>query len=540
MPTVAEFIIDRISPLADSAFGLPGDYVLDFYSQLSQRMKVITTTDEQCAGFAADAYARVRDFGIVCTTYCVGGFKLLNPIAGAFAEKSPVLVISGSPGVGEKRNGLLLHHVAGAYSCQRRVFQNVTCASAILDDPTWAAHEIDRVIAAIRYYKQPGYIEIPRDMVNRNVRYDVNTQGTPVSPVGDKENLEEALLKSIEWIRNSKNPVILAGVEISRFGLGLELMKFAERANIPVATTILGKSVINEHHPLSLGIYSGRMSKDEVRSVIEESDCVLMLGVLQTDVNLAFQPFQCNQTNVIMANTGRVKVRRSTYENVKFFDFTSELLKQEVDKKYENPSPKTTLSCFTPRRDKKVSVARMFEKINSILDKDIAVVADVGDALLGASDLTVHHRSNFIGQAFYASMGSAVPGALGVQVGMPHVRPVVIVGDGAFQMTGMELSTIARLGYNPIVFVINNGGYGTERLMGFDESYNDIQNWNYHKIVDVIGSGTGYLVETEDDLEAAVNAALVDKKSLSIINVVVDKMDSTPALQRMIRSMSGD
>jgi indolepyruvate decarboxylase len=538
MPTIAQYLSERLAPKVDHIFGIPGDYVLKLFHHLAEGFDICNTTDEQCAGFAADAYARVKGLGVVCATYCVGSFKLLNPIAGAYAEKSPVLVISGAPGVKERQSGLLLHHAAGAYECQREVFRNVTCASAVLDDPIWATTEIDRVLDAIDYYKQPGYIEIPRDMVDTNVKYDVYTQGTPSTNGGDEENLAEALEKSLEWIERSERPVILAGVEVARFNFGDELFQFAERGNIPIATTMLGKSVINEHHPLAIGVYAGSMSPPDVRKVVEESDCVIMLGVLQTDINLAFAPFQCSQTNVIMANTSRVRIRRSTYESVPFHVFVPAMLKSDIGKKGAVKLPIKTPPTFHAKSGEPITVSRLFEKINATLDSSLAIIADVGDSLFGAADLTVHHRNHFLAPAFYTSMGNSIPGALGVQLALPDVRPIVIVGDGAFQMTGMELSTIVKRGLNPIVFVLNNGGYLTERCLGYDGDYNNLNSWEYHKVPEIINGGIGFLVNTEDALEVAITEALRNKTSPSIINVFLGRDDTTPALRRMADSLS--
>ncbi len=538
MPRLGEFLIDRVEPLVNHVFGIPGDYVLNLYSQLADRLVMVNTTDEQCAGFAADAYARVHGFGVVCATYCVGGFKLLNSIAGAYAERSPVLFISGAPGAKERQAGLCLHHSAGPYECQKLVFEHVTCASAVLDDSSWACHEIDRVIDTMQHNKLPGYIEVPRDMVDRNVKYDVYEQGTPDASGSDPENLDEALQKSLEWINSSKRPVILAGVELARFGFGLPLIQFAERHNIPVATTLLSKSVINENHRLSLGTYCGDMSYPHVRELVENSDCVIMLGVMQTDMNMAFRPFRCNQTNVIMANAGRVRVRRSTYENVEFSQFTHSLLQANVSSKKDLISTPAIQAPYVPKSDEIITSARLFEKINSILDEDMAIIADIGDSLFGACDLKVHHRNQFLSPAFYTSMGFAVPAALGLQCAQPKVRPIVIVGDGAFQMTGMEFSTIIKQNLNPIVFVLNNKGYETERHLGYDGEINDVQMWNYHLVPKVVGGGDGYLVETEGELERAVSAALGNKKSASLINVVVDTMHPTPGLRRMTKSLS--
>jgi len=535
---MATQIIDRLDNLVDCWFGIPGDYVLNFYKQLSDRIRVVNTTDEQSAGFAADAYARVNGFGVVVATYCVGGFKLVNAIAGAYAERSPVLFISGSPGVRERDTDMLLHHMVGPFECQHRVFRNITCASAVLDDPTMAGYLIDEVIEAIKHFKQPGYIELPRDLIDKNIKYDAFTQGTPVTRPSKPENLEEALEKTKEWVSRSKNPVILAGVEIARFGLGKKLIAFAERHSIPIATTLLGKSVVSEKHPLFIGTYAGGMSVESVRKAVEDSDCILMLGVMQTDMNMAFKPFQCDQTNVILASTHRVRIRRSTYERVRFVDFTEGLLSANFGNRKKMVFNRVAheQNKFVAKTDAKMTTPRLFEKINSILTDDMAIIADVGDSLFGAADLTVHHSNQFVCPAFYASMGFAVPAALGVQCAQASLRPIVIVGDGAFQMTGMEFSTIVREGLTPIIFVLNNAGFGTERLL-IDGKFNDVQKWNFERIPEIVGGGKGFLVKTEGDLELAVSQAL-DYNGPSIINVVVDKNDATPALRRMMESLS--
>lgn len=534
MPTIGQFLIERVKSLTSHVFGVPGDYALNFYDQLNNKVKIIGTTDEQCAGFAADAYARINGFSCACVTYCVGGFKILNPIAGAFAEKSPVLLISGSPGLQERNSDLLLHHMSGAFESQFKAFQQITCASTILDDPSSAGYDIDRVINAIKHYKQPGYIELPRDMVDKNIKYDVygNKQ---LEYKSNTDNLKESLENSLNFIEKSRNPVILAGVEIARFNLGKELLSFAERHNIPIACTILGKSVINERHPLFLGIYSGAASNETTKQYVEQSDCLIMLGVMQTDVNLAFQPLKCNQKDIISSNTNLCHIKCSKYEKVNFYDFALNLLESKISPKINSFVNNKNIPPFIATNEK-IKVARLFEKINSILDKNMAIIADVGDSLFGASDLVIHDNNQFLAPAFYTSMGFAIPAALGVGCAKSTIRNIVLVGDGAFQMTGVELSNVLKHKMNPIIFVLNNKGYTTERFL-LDGTYNDIHEWDYYKITDMLKGGKGYLVNTEQDLECAISSSLLND-CFSIIQVNLDKMDSTPALKRMTSSLS--
>ncbi len=212
------------------------------------------------------------------------------------------------------------------------------------------------------------------------------------------------------------------------------------------------------------------------------------------------------------------------------------LFKSQNTKREQPTIPKRVETKFVSDPSKKITVSRMFEKINSILDKNMAIISDVGDSLFGALDLTVHDSHHFISDAYYTSMGFAVPGSVGVQAAKPEIRPIVLVGDGAFQMTGMEFSTLVRNKSRAIVFVLNNGGYGTERVM-LDGPFNDIQNWAHEKIPAVVGGGLGFKVQTESELDDAISQALAANQP-SIINVVIDQNDHTPALQRMFSKLA--
>jgi len=538
MPTTAEFLIDRlVNNGVKHMFTLPGDYSLPFVKRLAKSpIELVGTTSEVTAGFAADAYARIKGISAVCVTYCVGGFNLINAVGGAFAEKSPVVVISGSPGIKERQEDVLLHHMVGQFECQHKVFSNITCANTVLRDPDRACFEIDRVLSACQHYKQPVYIELPRDMVDKPIRYDPYTVGTPRDEVSDRENLEEALLEVTKWINESSQPVIWAGVEIARYGLGDKLMKFVEQTGIPVATDILGKSVVNECHPLCLGVYSESTSRDAVKDYIARSDCLIMLGVMMTDMSLGFLPLRCQRRNIVSASSQSLQIRNHSFNRVKFVDFFEGLCKAKLIKREIVSVPHPTIAPWSAASGKKLTAVRLFEKINSILTEDMAVVADIGDSLFGALDMVIRKQNQFICPAFYTSMGFAVPGALGVQIANSRLRPIVLVGDGAFQMTGVEFSTMVRRGLNPIVFVVNNGGYATERIL-MEGSFNDLQSWNFENVPALVGGGFGVKVMTEDQLDEAIVKALGSRQA-SIINCVLDKTDYTPALQRMFSRLA--
>lgn len=536
--SIGEYLIQRLHGLGvRHVFGIPGDYVLGFYDQLvASPLQVVTTCDEQGAGFAADAYARVRGLGAVCVTYCVGGLKLANTTAEAFAEKSPVVVISGAPGIKEREKNPLLHHKVREFDTQKRVFDQLTVASTVLGDPPTAFQEIDRVLQAATRYKRPVYIELPRDVVH--APGNALHRPADVRDVSDPAVLAAALADAQEMINAARQPVLLADVEVHRFGLQDVLLQFAEKHHLPIAVTILGKSVIGEAHPLYMGVYEGAMGREDVRRYVERSDCVILLGAFLTDINLGIYTARLDPARSIYATSEKLSVRYRTYEHVLFQDFMRGLLRLRLRRrapaKFPRPAP---LRPFAKATKKALTVKRLFQRLNAFLKDEMVVVADVGDALFGAADLFIHRRTEFLGPAYYASMGFAVPASLGAQLANPKRRPLVLVGDGAFQMTGMELATIARHGLNPIVLVLNNRGYGTERHI-HDGPYNDVWAWNYHLVPEVLGAGRGFAVETEEQLIRALRAAEQFTESFSVLDVRLDPLDRSPALERLAQRLS--
>ncbi len=535
---IGDYLIDRLRVLGvGHVFGIPGDYVLGFYDQLvASELEVVTTCDEQGAGFAADAYARIRGLGVVCVTYCVGGLKVANATAGAFAEKSPVVVISGAPGIKEREKNPLLHHKVREFDTQRKVFEQLTVASTVLSDPQTAFQEIDRVLHSVLRYKRPVYIELPRDMVGRpGIKHHSPAR---IHEASDPAALAEAIDEAVAMINHARQPVILADVEVHRFGLQELLLALLEKTNIPFASTILGKSVMSEQHPLCLGVYEGAMGRDDVRAYVESSDCVIMLGTFMTDINLGIYTARLEPARSVSATSEKLSIRYHTFEDVRFKDFMRGLVAADLKRREpgRHPHPEKEPE-FKVRPGEKLTVKRLFQRLDAFLSDETIVIVDVGDALFGATDLFVHQRTEFLGPAYYASMGFAVPAAIGAQLANPSLRPLVIVGDGAFQMTGMELATALRLKLNPIVLVLNNAGYGTERHI-HNGPYNDILPWEYSRIPEVLGGGRGYLAKTEDELDRALLAAKADSAGVSIIDARLDPMDRSPALERLAERLS--
>src|SRR5262249_19824065 len=250
--------------------------------------------------------------------------------------------------------------------------------------------------------------------------------------------------------------------------------------------------------------------------------------------NLGIYTARLDPARSIYATSEKLSIRYHTYEDVRFKDFTRGLLALPLRRRSiaNIPRPKPIPPFVNKPGKVKVTVRRLFERLNAFISEDTIVVCDVGDALFGATDLLIRQRTEFISPAYYTSMGFAVPASVGAQMANPKARPLVLVGDGAFQMTGMELATIARYALNPVVVVLNNQGYGTERHIQ-DGPYNDLWPWQYSRLTEILGAGRGFVVETEEELDRALHEAGNWTKSFCLLDVRLAPLDRSPALDRL-------
>jgi TPP-dependent 2-oxoacid decarboxylase len=515
------------------SFGVPGDFALPTFAWLEKsKIESVTMTHEPGAGFAADAYARVNGIGLVCVTYCVGGLNVLNAIAGAYAEKSPVVVVSGAPGRKDREKDPLLHHKVKTFETQRRVYDEVTVASTVLLDEERAAAEIARCVDACLRHKRPVYIEVPHDMAGREI--PIALAPLRAAETSDPPALAEAVGETLALLRAAKRPVILAGVELARYRLAHVAVQIAERINIPIATDLLSKSAIPENHPLYLGVYGGAMSSDEhVRKYVESSDLVLMLGTFITDMSMGFYTAKLDRERTVLATTERVSVQYHRYESIQFSDFLQALAKAKIrSKPFRHPNPHAVPKPLKKEeRTEPLTVVDFFRLLSLHLDEKCCVIADIGDAIFGAVGIRSERQAQFIAPAYYMSMGFAVPASIGVALAAKKLRPFVVVGDGAFQMTGTEVSTAVRLGLNPIIFVLNNDGYGTMRRI-HEGKFNTITQWNYRKICELVGGGAALAVSTKGELDEAIGWAQ-ESGELAVIEVKIPRDDISPQLARI-------
>jgi indolepyruvate decarboxylase len=535
LPTVGSFLFDYLyNKGVRHVFGIPGDFALPTFRWLNQsRLDLITMTHEPSVGFAADGYSRASGrIGVACVTYCVGGLNMLNSVACAYAEKSPLLVISGGPSPTDRHLDPLTHHRVRTFDSQRRIFEEVTCAHAVLSDPETAASEIIRVIDAMEAQCRPGYLEIPYDVVDMPIKLPI-IKNEP-APKSDAELLEAALLEATDFINKAKQPVIIADIELHRHGMTELALKLATEKNIPIAATLLSKSIISETNPMYIGVYSGGFSEPAVLEYIDQSDCLILLGAFISDVFLGMNSVKLDRKKCILANTEKTRIGLHNFEHIQFADFMKGLVSADVKPRgsFTNPNPAVEPDAFSAAEQKEhLTADAVFRSLQLNMGNDTTLVCDTGDSLFGAISLRTGKSNNFLSDAYYLSMGFATPASIGAMAANPDRRVIAIVGDGAFQMTGIELSTAAKLGMKPVVIILNNDGYGTQRYI-IDGPFNNIHNWDYPKLTELLRYGRSVRVDTKGGFDDALRDALASDEMV-LIEAVIPRDDATQPLKRV-------
>lgn len=542
---VGTYLLDRLASLGvKHIFGIPGDYILRFNKMVEEHsIAFINATRENTAGYMADSYARVRGLGVACITYGVG-INIVNAMAQAFVESSPLVVISGSPAQAEYDRSLCLHHMinscvrGGRDMTQMELFAHLTVDRALLSTATEAPKQIDRVLTSCLTHKKPVYLELPRDIVNFEVQGE-EPFSRPLShekkSSHDPKALSEFFDEMVHLLQKSKRPLLWVGHEVERFGLSEQLLSFAERYHIPIAATLLGKGVIDEKHPLFIGVYQGKMSLPAVAEYVESCDIALIVGVLLSDLHTGFFSAPMNFAHQLQINSSFISVDHHHYQDIAFCEVIEKMAQLKANLRFRHDYPsaidRENQPPFCPAAtENKICIDRFFKALQSFINRDTLLIADIGDSLFGCSDLIVGQKG-FMACAYYGSLGFAIPAAIAAQLAMPHRRIVAVVGDGASQISLTELSTAIRYGLAPVIILLNNHGYGTERPL-IEGKFNDIVNWNYSKLPELLGGGRGVLVRDEQTLERELKSAFERRDCFTLLEVEVDKEDFSAAMRR--------
>lgn len=519
---------------AREVFGIPGDFALPFFKVLeeSAELPLFTLSHEPAVGFAADASSRIRsNLGVAAVTYGAGALNMVNSVAAAYAEKSPVVVISGGPGRAEASSGLLLHHQARSLDSQARIYQEVTCAQTRLDDPATAPQEIARVLRAAMTNSRPVYIEVPRDMVNVPC-----AAVEPLPPASfDPEALAACADEVLQRLLSANKPAVLVGVEIRRFDLEKQVSQLLHRLGVPVVTSLLGRGLLAHSQTPPWGTYLGAAGDPAITSLIEESDGLLMLGVILSDTNLGVSVKQIDRRKAMLAVDGGVTINYHTYSHIPLAALVEALLERtEPQPKTYQPSVGPNYPTGLSADSEPVTPWDIATAVNDLMDRhgSMPIAADIGDCMFTGMDI---EPTDFVAPGYYATMGFGVPAGLGLQAATGR-RPLIMVGDGAFQMTGWELGNCRRYGWNPIVIVFNNASWEMLRAFQPESAFNSLDEWDFARLATGLG-GNGSVVRTRAELANALQQAMAQTDRFFLIDVRMPRGVMSPTLRRYVEGI---
>ena len=544
--TVSTYLLDRLYELGiEHIFGVPGDYNLAFLDDViaHENLEWIGNCNELNAAYAADGYARIKGVAALITTFGVGELSAINGIAGSYAENVPVIKITGTPTTNVMENGKLVHHTLGdgKFDHFSNMYREITVAQTNLT-PEHAAEEIDRVLRTCWNEKRPVHINLPIDVHNK----PINKPTEPLlnNPIlSNKEALDKMLLHATSKINSAKKPVILADFEVNRFHAEEDLYQFVEKTGFPIATLSMGKGIFPEKHPQFIGVYTGDVSSAYLRKRIDESDCIISIGVKLTDTITGGFTQGFTKEQVIEIHPYTVKIIDKKYGPVIMKDVLQHLSDsielRNVETLEIKPFTSESLSIteeFNPKAQI-VTQKRFWQQMYHFLKENDVLIAEQGTPFFGSATIPLPNNTTYVGQPLWGSIGYTLPALLGTQLADLSRRNILIIGDGSFQLTVQELSTMLRHNLKPIIFLINNNGYTVERAIhGQNQPYNDIQMWKYNKLTNVFGSeekSLTFKVENETEFAEVLTKITINTDRLIFIEVVMSQGDQPELLAKL-------
>ncbi|CAI1021144.1 Indole-3-pyruvate decarboxylase [Serratia fonticola] len=540
--TIGSFILQQLRALkVDRIYGVPGDYNLALLETIEhdQECEFIGNCNELNAAYAADGYARLKGAGALITTYGVGDLAALSGIAGAYAESAPVICIAGTPPLHAMQGNALLHHslADGNFDNVMNCFRQFTVAQALIT-PENAATEIPRVIACAWQRKKPVYLQLPSDICE--VEIEVADIPAPYRlPSSDASHLQLASAALLERINRAKRPIILIDQMVERYQLQTQVLALADKFAIPLTNMPTAKCAISENTPGWQGGYNGDLSRPELFELMAESDCILSFGVRLVDSTTGYFSQQIPEQSVVDIQPFSLKLDNVSYPAVT----ASELLQALLEK-----APATSQPPLKPLSGPQQKLATpssepldqdyFWQRIRRFIQADDVLVVENGTSGAAIGGMRMPNGVTVVNQPIWGSIGYTLPALLGTMMAAPQRRQLLFIGDGSFQLTAQELSTLLRHEQKPIVFLINNDGYTIERyILGETSSYNDIGSWDYAKLPAVLSPQTQAFcvaVATSQQLEMALEQAS-RQDQLAFIEVKLPMMDSPPAMKEFCR-----
>lgn len=539
--TVADYLLDRLAGCGiGHLFGVPGDYNLQFLDHVIDHptLRWVGCANELNAAYAADGYARMSGAGALLTTFGVGELSAINGIAGSYAEYVPVLHIVGAPCSAAQQRGELMHHTLGDGDFRHfyRMSQAISAASAILDEQN-ACFEIDRVLGEMLAARRPGYIMLPADVAKKTAIPPTQALALPVHEA--QSGVETAFrYHARQCLMNSRRIALLADFLAGRFGLRPLLQRWMAETPIAHATLLMGKGLFDEQHPNFVGTYSAGASSKEVRQAIEDADRVICVGTRFVDtLTVGFtQQLPAERTLEIQPYASRIG---ETWFNLPMAQAVSTLRELCLECAF---APPPTRSAGQPVRIDKGELTQesFWQTLQQYLKPGDIVLVDQGTAAFGAAALSLPDGAEVVVQPLWGSIGYSLPAAFGAQTACPDRRVILIIGDGAAQLTIQEMGSMLRDGQAPVILLLNNDGYTVERAIhGAAQRYNDIASWNWTQIPPALNAAQQaecWRVTQAIQL-AEVLERLARPQRLSFIEVMLPKADLPELLRTVTRAL---
>ncbi|EHL7656751.1 alpha-keto acid decarboxylase family protein [Salmonella enterica] len=539
--TVADYLLDRLAGCGiGHLFGVPGDYNLQFLDHVIDypTLRWVGCANELNAAYAADGYARMSGAGALLTTFGVGELSAINGIAGSYAEYVPVLHIVGAPCSAAQQRGELMHHTLGDGDFRHfyRMSQAISAASAILDEQN-ACFEIDRVLGEMLAARRPGYIMLPADVAKKTAIPPTQALALPVHEA--QSGVETAFrYHARQCLMNSRRIALLADFLAGRFGLRPLLQRWMAETPIAHATLLMGKGLFDEQHPNFVGTYSAGASSKEVRQAIEDADRVICVGTRFVDTLTAgfTQQLPAERTLEIQPYASRIG---ETWFNLPMAQAVSTLRELCLECAF---APPPTRSAGQPVRIDKGELTQesFWQTLQQYLKPGDIILVDQGTAAFGAAALSLPDGAEVVVQPLWGSIGYSLPAAFGAQTACPDRRVILIIGDGAAQLTIQEMGSMLRDGQAPVILLLNNDGYTVERAIhGAAQRYNDIASWNWTQIPPALNAAQQaecWRVTQAIQL-AEVLERLARPQRLSFIEVMLPKADLPELLRTVTRAL---
>jgi acetolactate synthase-1/2/3 large subunit len=527
-------------------FGYTGGAVTHLIDSIyKNKINFVTCYHEQAASFAASAAAKLTgELQVAVATSGPGATNLITGIADSFFDSTPVLFITGQVNTYDFKYNLKIRQRGFQETDIVSIVKPITKYCALVDKPELIVSELKKAVKiATSGRKGPVLLDIPMDIQRAEIKNpDYDYEIPKIISNVSQNKITEVVSK----IKNSKQPLILAGGGCSNAKAKDKLIAFAERLDVPVAVSLMGKDSFPNDHPLFAG-FIGSYGNRYGNILLASCDTLLVLGsrldsrqtgnVLDPflDKNIIWVDIDENEmksnriknTIKIQSDVSVFLEKMNNYISDKKINVKRKKLTEVLSFLREKYSPLTELK----RENKRDWHYQMIKKISDKLAKDDVVCVDVGqNQMLAAQVIEIKNNQRFINSGGMAPMGFALPAAIGINK-VVGKRCVVICGDGGFQMNVQELNTVSKNNIPVIIIVLNNNSLGMIKQfqdLYFEGRYaaTDPSSGYFasdsKKIAEAYGIKAYVLNEKSRDIDETLNKVFNERNKPVLLEINID------------------